>query len=309
MVLFSKTLKESSNPIREIFRISATHVFGIQTLKQQVLYKIYTHRHKRYVIRVINGFLMLLDLNDKGICKDLFLYGIREPYTTRFLLEGNVLNKGDIVLDIGANIGYYVLIEAKLVGKTGKVYAVEPVSQNFYLLKKNLELNNLGNVETYRYALGEKTGSAKIYVTSKMNLSTLRNDAIQTNLVKTEKIDILTVDNFLKDKQNPDLIRMDVEGYEYQILKGMSSTLSLKPKLLMEIHGYILSNKQQNEIFSILEDYGYRPKFVVRDEFCATKTARILKPKLKVIQIKAHTIKQLRNFLKKTKCAQVLLEV
>ena len=89
---------------------------------------------------------MLLFPKNGAIQLDLFLHKKREFICTDYLIGDGIIKEEDVVLDIGANIGYYALIESQLVGLNGKVYAVEPVQGNFELLKKNVHLNNLENV-------------------------------------------------------------------------------------------------------------------------------------------------------------------
>ena len=101
------------------------------------------------ITKTVNGYKMNLHLHDKGISKELFTYGKREHLSTDLVLEGKVIKPGDVVLDLGANIGYYALMESMIVGGEGKVYAVEPSPENYKMLKENIELNGFTNIEKY----------------------------------------------------------------------------------------------------------------------------------------------------------------
>lgn len=218
-----------------------------------------------YVIREINGLRMFLDLkNDLGISRDLFVYGKREITSTDYLINSNILKEGDAVLDIGANIGYYALIESRLVGEHGIVYALEPVRKNLETLRKNLRLNNVKNIKTYKLAAGDKNGFSFINISKKGNWSSIvhKEDKLFEG---REKVKTVTVDEFLKGKSSPKLVRMDVEGYEYAIIKGMENTLGLNPKLMIEIHPPIMSNEQMNSMFGILKEKGYSNALVMYD--------------------------------------------
>ena len=92
----------------------------------------------KLVLKDVLGSKMYLDETDLGLSWDLITDGIREAYLVEIVKKE--LKKGDIVIDIGANIGYYVLLESKIVGEKGKVYAIEPVPQNVDILRKNLFL-------------------------------------------------------------------------------------------------------------------------------------------------------------------------
>ena len=97
-----------------------------------------------YLKKKIFDYKMYLDPRDKGISRTLLLFGERE-LDHRIILK-KVLSKNMKVFDIGANIGYYVLMESSILGINGRIAAVEPVPKNMHLLKKNLELNK-NNIE------------------------------------------------------------------------------------------------------------------------------------------------------------------
>ncbi|MEX0918575.1 MAG: FkbM family methyltransferase [Candidatus Paceibacterota bacterium] len=228
------------------------------------------------VTQNINGYKMQLDLReDEGISKDLFLHKKREHLSTDFLINSNILNEGDFVLDAGANIGYYALLESNLVGNTGAVYAVEPAQKNFQALTKNVELNNSINVKVYNLAMGSKPGKEIIYINKKGNQSSMiyRQDE---NIKDKEEVNTTTVDIFIREemKQSPKLIRMDVEGYEYAILEGMSDTLKTNPILFIEFHPPILTTKQKERICFLLHENGYNNFTIIRDHKCHELTLR-----------------------------------
>lgn len=206
----------------------------------------------------VNGDKMYLDLKgDEGVSKDLFFYGKREIPVTDYMLSGKIIKAGDVVLDLGANIGYYVLLESRIVGPNGTVYAVEPVTECFKTLKRNVELNDLKNVELFRFGAGDTNANAYINVGKKLNLSamTFYRDA---EFTQQEEVAMVTVDEFFKDKKEPNLIRMDVEGYEYAIVKGMKKTLaSPNLKLLMEIHSKIMTKEQTEGMFASFKENGF----------------------------------------------------
>ena len=209
-----------------------------------------------YVIREINGVKMYLDLkNDSGISKFLMIHGKREPLTVDYLMDSNLLSEGDVVLDIGANIGYYALLESKLIGETGEVYAVEPIKNNLNNLKRNIKLNEFKNIKTYNLAMGDKDNEeVEIYMRSHGNLSSLTS-------LPSNYGDVVSVERVLMSKKElphpPKYIRMDVEGYEGNILEGMQNTLSSRPCLQIEFHPTILTNGQKERVCAILREKGY----------------------------------------------------
>ncbi len=228
----------------------------------------YLAKHVRgYAIERINGFKMYLDLkNDTGISKDLFLFRKREHLSTDFLRTQHIFQEGDTVLDIGANIGYYVLLESGLVGPTGTVYAIEPVSDNFTALKRNVELNTLQNVKMFRLAAGSEHTKATIHVASAGNLSSFVRRG-STAYTKEEEVEIVKVDDFVAEHRiTPRLVRMDIEGYESEVIEGMQETLrSAKPKLLIEIHPFIMKAQKVDRMLSVIEACGYEKATMISE--------------------------------------------
>lgn len=235
--------------LRGITRFLRFHPLG-----DEVIYRAYGKAKKETVKNVLD-FRMVLDLQDRGICKDLFFNGVREPESTRILIRELSERKAKNVLDIGANIGYYALIEAKNV--TGKVYAIEPDPRNFSLLKRNIELNGyLNTIEPYNMAMGDEEGVVELITGQYRNLSRVRGptDDNEANIVE---VATTTVDSFVKNR-GVDFIRFDVEGYEYFIVKGMKDTLKKNDlSLCIEVHPPHIRKygKDIGDFFGMLSDY------------------------------------------------------
>lgn len=207
-----------------------------------------------YVCRNILGSKMLLDVNDPGICRELLLSGVREEWGTE-VLRG-LLRPGQTIVDIGANICYYALFEASVVGPAGKVYAIEPVPANYDLLCRNVELNGYRNTETFQCGIGDRVGKAQ------MHISHLRNWHSMTDVHATGRVidvDLITLDAFLDGKRCPSIIRMDVEGFEYEILNGMTKTLADAHKLTLyiEIHPHLMGREKTIAMLMTLASNGY----------------------------------------------------
>lgn len=98
----------------------------------------------RFLLIDVQGSKMWVDAEDYAISYYLITRGIYEPRETNLFKK--IVRHGMTVIDLGANIGYYTLIASKLVGESGKVYAFEPEPDNFNILVKNININNLKNV-------------------------------------------------------------------------------------------------------------------------------------------------------------------
>lgn len=203
-------------------------------------------RSMRYVKRRIYHYSMWLDAADPGISRTLLLFGKRE-LDHKIMLE-EALKPGMTVLDIGANIGYYALMEATLVSPNGKVIAVEPSPNNVELLKKNVQLNHRDNTILVRPgAVSNTTESRPFYLASASNLNTFHNSGSTQAYLTGETVDVTmhTVNQLQQEHGKIDLIRMDVEGHEVEIFNGMLPGIQsgeLSPMIIFETH-----NSQYNE--------------------------------------------------------------
>ncbi|MCH7972658.1 MAG: FkbM family methyltransferase [Bacteroidetes bacterium] len=199
---------------------------------------------KKYMTRRIHDYKLSLDLADKGISRQLVKSGTREEQL-RYILK-NEIKPGMTILDIGANIGYYPIMEAKLAGTTGFIYAVEPSPDNFQQLLNNIKLNNLdAQFKTYNIGISSSVGQERFFLSTHSNLHTFIRDGFNgsytTKGVSDDYLEVEVTDlsTFLKDKKNVDLIRMDVEGYEVEILEGLETAIStslFNGKIVFECH-------------------------------------------------------------------------
>tara|TARA_Y200000002_G_C22688767_1_gene667199 strand:- start:8293 stop:9312 length:1020 start_codon:yes stop_codon:yes gene_type:complete len=189
-------------------------------------------------IKKIYNFQMILDVRDRGLSRTLILFGQRE-LEHKYMLE-SYLKPGMSVLDIGANIGYYSLIELNLIGKNGTLIAVEPMRENINLLEKNLKLNKYEKIEIHEVAISNKNSIEEIYVSEMSNLNTFHNKGTGTEFLTGEKREVITktVPSIL-DGRKIDLIRMDVEGHEIEVIQGMIKEIEnneLSPAIIFETH-------------------------------------------------------------------------
>jgi FkbM family methyltransferase len=152
------------------------------------------------------------------------------------IIERFTPKEGDVVIDIGAAFGFYTIIGAKRVGTNGKVVAIEALRDSFKMLNRNIKLNRLTNVISLNYAVYSKETKVKLY----HNYSIMRERAGgYTN--KYVEASANTLDYLLQLKEITDVnwIKIDVEGAEFEVLKGATNVLSKSKDiaLLIEIHG------------------------------------------------------------------------
>src|ERR687890_530577 len=182
------------------------------------------------------------------------------------IIEHFTPKQGDVVVDIGAHIGRYTIIASKRVGTNGKVVAIEAHPGNFEILNRNIKLNKLANVIPLNYAVYSKETKVKLYLPEEESGYTIYN-TIMSNRAGTEDkfVDVngQTVDYLLELNQIKEelinWIKIDVEGAEFEVLKGATNVLSKSKDiaLLIEIHG--LDNYRP--ILNFLSLYNFKIEF------------------------------------------------
>jgi FkbM family methyltransferase len=181
---------------------------------------------------------MYLRVGDRGVSRALAIFGTREVLETEIFRRE--LEPEMTVMDLGANIGYYTLQAASIVGPSGKVYAIEPFPDNFALLRRNIERNGYESiVETFQLAISDRVGTARMYLGDANNLHTLVNlDPAGGRAKPSIEVPTTTLDDFLLGKRPVDFLRMDIEGGECQVFDGMTETLkrSSLPRIFFEVH-------------------------------------------------------------------------
>lgn len=187
------------------------------------------------VIKTLHGFYLCVDpLKDRGVERDLYYLGDYETGTLTIM--DHILRPGNIVVDIGANIGLMTIFASVRIGKNGKVYAFEANPETKKILDSNIKLNDVSNVITSPYALGAESGQGKIYTNWHIN----RGGAslLKSNLSSDYfPVEIIRLDQFsgMNDLKT-DLIKIDIEGYELEALKGCGAILNSPqaPMLIIE---------------------------------------------------------------------------
>ena len=198
---------------------------------------------------------------DKYVGELIASTGQYEPYESKLLIKN--IKEGDIVIDVGANIGYYTLLFAKKVGENGKVYAFEPDPVSFAILEKNIKDNKFRNVEAFNIALSDKRESLPLFISSE-NLGDHRlyddhKIKRKKTTVKTNTLDVFfTGKEFEKNKVS--LIKIDTQGYESFVIKGAQELIkNQKPTLFFEywVYGYKQSRGNYKDMITFLEEqYG-----------------------------------------------------
>ena len=194
--------------------------------------------------------------------QSIYFLGYVEFRETKLIKH--LLRPGDVFVDVGANIGWYTILGAYLVGSKGKVIACEPSSKIYEHLSKNVEINSLKNVRLEKIALSNQNGKAILdgFTEANLGLGTI----IQTNQILTDSAEEIETkrydDYFPNELERVRLLKIDVEGAEMMVLQGMRESLEAKvfDYIIIEIVDDRLrdrANTSANEVLGFLRNFGY----------------------------------------------------
>jgi len=166
------------------------------------------------------------------------------------------IREGDTILDIGAHIGVFSVRAARLAHR-GHVYAFEPSSKNYAMLIKNLQLNGLDNLHVENFAVSDKSGAIPFYIPANNGVmgSLFHNSSRFTEMVQvTTLADIIAKHRI----EQIDLLKIDVEGSEYDILLNCPEEVLMKVQhAVIEYHELDGKNLRQEELVNLLTSYGF----------------------------------------------------
>lgn len=227
----------------------------------------------------IQGSLMVMDLKNKDpsirrTYQAYAMHRIHEPVTTEIFKK--LIKEGNTVIDVGANIGYFTLLAARLVGHKGKVFSFEPEPRNFAYLTKNLELNKYKNVVARQMAVSDKCGSVDFQICKVDSghhsvISDTTKSLPKTDIIKVETVSLDSL--FEKKAKDIDFIKIDAEGSEPKVLAGMKKILlkSKKIKIIMEFYPLLIRQLNQSPeklLEDLLKEYNFSV-YIISDDYSA----------------------------------------
>jgi len=191
--------------------------------------------------RKFGGEEIFLDVSRSNAQRLLYLEG--ERFVKEKGLIDRIVKPNMKVIDVGANIGYYMIVLSSRVGNEGKVVCFEPEPNNISELKINLRWNNLSNVEVKKMAVGEENKVVKL--TSELNGKVSSEGEIEVQMVRLDT----------EVQGGVDAVKIDVEGYEGAVLEGAENIIdTYHPNLIIEIHPWLSTEHNHEEIFRFLEE-------------------------------------------------------
>lgn len=215
--------------------------------------------------------------DETDISYGIFRNGLVEAQETNLVL--NILKQLNTSLsrcnfyDIGANSGYYGIMAAYVGGTKTNTYSFEPLTEYSTLIEESITLNHLEDkIKVFKYALGSAESTGVIQIAG--SGSSLTPGFLgEKEVFPTREILIKTLDSVVSEENlpAPDFIKIDVEGFESEVLLGALETIrTKKPILFIEITsrlttpGRDFTNPRKNEVFDLLQGLGYNG-FIVRD--------------------------------------------
>jgi len=213
------------------------------------------------VVTFDRGQRIRVDL-DEWIQYQIFLTGYYDVETRPTCLFRRIVQEGMTVIDVGANVGYYTLQAAARVGRTGQVHAFEPASATFARLVENISLNRFENIVARQAIVHDRGGRHKLFVAGSDNTgqSGLRSPP---GFRSVEQVEAVILDDYCASAglRRVDVVKIDVEGNELAVLRGMPDLLAQPQlQLLVEINASTLraTDTRPSDLFGFLGRYGFR---------------------------------------------------
>lgn len=202
----------------KLYRLAARRLWGrgLGTIRPlATLHKMIVVRLKPTFVEIEGHTLYLDDIDSLH----LSILDTFEPLETD--LVKREVKRGDHVLDVGAHIGYFTLLFAKLVGNEGTVFAFEPEPRNFALLRKNVGANGYGNVVLVNKAVSNRTGPARLYLSEDNRGDHRLFDSYDGR--RSINVECIRLDDYFATHERVDFIKMDIQGAEAMALEGMTA--------------------------------------------------------------------------------------
>lgn len=180
-----------------------------------------------------------------------------EPYVQKIF----ILEKNDIMIDVGAHIGTYTIPIASQIGKSGKVLAFEPNPKNSMVLRKNIELNNLNNIIMFENAVSNKNEISSLTLSDDPMLSMIIDNGKGEDI----KIECVTLDSVYEKLklEKVDWLKIDAEGSEIKVMEGAKKILEqFHPKIIIEVR-----KENENKVKELLKHNGYKIKYLGGEYF------------------------------------------
>lgn len=215
------------------------------------------------------------------IGRHIYKYGRHEPETTDFLIGSLEILDGDVIFDIGANIGWYSLLFDRIAGRAAaEIYAFEPDPENFGLLKENIALNDARHIRPVQFGASDRTGTFQLHLFGGANRG--RHSMLPIHEGESVEIRTITLDDFWAEQglgdRVPRFIKMDIEGFELAALRGADEVLKRCPLVMTEYSPRYMkaAGLVPAELIELMTSHGFAPHVLRDGSLAAAETAKLL---------------------------------
>jgi len=220
---------------------------------------------KRAWVQIPNGPAEGLWLKVEPYLEEQYFTGCPEPAVQAGIVE--LIRPGGCFYDVGAHIGYYSLMAARLVGQAGHIVAFEPDPANVAVLQENLSRNNFPQVDVIPAAVWKHSGRVTFQrsAAESSEVSSRRGAVVGANGEAPGsgriRVEAVSLDDFVRDHRLPNMIKIDVEGAEVETLQGARNLIvRTRPILLVEVHHQLAASFLENQ----LRQSDYRIEWLAR---------------------------------------------
>jgi FkbM family methyltransferase len=210
-------------------------------------------RLREYEIELRRGGKLFVDMRYK-MCVPYILYGELPHERGVDRLIRYLVRPGDVCVDVGASIGYYTQLLSEIVGPKGLVIAYEPIPAALRILQRNVAANT--NVRIIDAALSNRSGEADFFIASAEDMSSLAPTSGRASI----RVRLETLDALLSQVPSVDFVKIDVEGFEYEVLQGGMEVLrQFRPSLTFELTKQFIDRfgHDMEDFCALLEPLGY----------------------------------------------------
>jgi FkbM family methyltransferase len=181
-------------------------------------------------------------------------------------MQYNLISKDDVIFDIGGNYGWYAMHLAKKF-PISKIISFEPIPKTHNQFLKNINYNNISNIEVHNFGLSDKPGSFSFYFDPNLSVNASLSNVSESKSAVEIICKVDTLDDFVQktNTKKIDFIKCDIEGAELFALKGsINSLVKYQPKLFVEMlrKWTFKFNYHPNDIIEFLKEIGYRCFFI-----------------------------------------------
>ncbi len=245
--------------LKDVVRQPAFRQSPIKVICRIIKWQFFRVFNQQPLLKFDGSIWIKLYTDDDDVATRTYYFDYHEPKIFSFL--NKYLKDGMTYVDVGANIGVYTLFAAKRVGTRGKVFAFEPQTKTFNRLIENIQLSKLENIIAEQAAVGEQEGKLEIVTNDKYSsVSYTKHINSETSALNTCRM--ITLDAYFKAVKDIDYLKIDVEGFEFYVLRGAEQMLKKKIPSIIQLE---LIEKFQNRsgssikrICQLMNSLGYK---------------------------------------------------